>query len=405
MARASKQSSVDKTVSIRLHKRLADIERLLFESKNVMGGQALSVYLEPPISTAIGSKFDMPAADRLAEVTAECELVKASWKDARKLFRVKMEHGMEVAIGQWLVSVRLGTLSRPLPPALSWKEQRPEKKGSTRLLQACPWPVLVLANRVTPATHEHSSGKQLLGVFVGDAKQWLASAAGYQSGDRGWGELCIRGGKSDYVLYELGRFAEMIVWGNPFVLEMLLIEHVKGGALLHATNEWRDLVNQFPPEKLLTARAIMQIMSSVQAQLKLLIAGGKPFGEEFVALADLLHMTRKVVVAKVGHSETSDAFNEWNFWKEPIAELEEEKTVQECGGVANERDGPACMPTSLVDVEANFNVDKTRLRECLVELDELRPKWSAVGVFPDASTVKQQLDTWFVQIRLASLNS
>jgi hypothetical protein len=44
-----------------------------------------------------------------------------------------------------------------------------------------------------------------------------------------------------YVLYELGRFAELLVWGNPFVLELLFVCH-RGPSVLHSTPEWLQLV-------------------------------------------------------------------------------------------------------------------------------------------------------------------
>lgn len=381
------------------------MERLLLQVRNVMDGKPLPVVVS---SEAIVDNFRLDLNLRLARAVEEAERCKSEWQQARSVTRNKVDSSLEAEIGKWLLDLRLATVLLPSP--LTWRSLDPERKASSsRLLQACPWPLLVLANRVTPTTFEHRGGKQLLGVFAGDAKQWLSSPAMHQAGERGWGELCIRGGKSDYVLYELGRFAEMIVWGNPFVLELVLIESCKGGKVLHSTREWRDLVAQFTPENLLTARAIMQIMSTVQAQMKLLIANGKPFGEEFVAVAELLHLARKVVVESVGHSQPDVAeYNEWSFWREPVAVLQEESKPEQQHHhqqqQSADRDGPACMPTNLVDVEVNVEVDKTSLRECLVELDELRPKWSAPGVFPDATTVQQRLDAWLVPIRLASLN-
>lgn len=401
LQRSARQDQMDGSTRVRLHKRLAEVERLLAQARAVLSGSALPVHMAGgAAAVSIMANFDLDVSARLASCTSEATRCRAE-AAATGLRRRAADEAMAAAVGQWLVSTRLR--AQHLPPPLAWRQpQQQQQKGTAaRLLAACPWPLLVLAGRATPAAHDHPQGRQLLGVFAGDAKRWLAHAAGHQAGDRGWGELCVRGDKADYVLYELGRFAEMIVWGNPFVLELVLIEKCKGGHVLHATPEWRALTAQFAPEQLLTARAIMQIMSTVQAQLKLLIANGKPFGEEFVALAELLHLTREVVVAKVGRSEAGEAFNDWNFWREPIAVLEEEKAV---AAVANDRDGPACMPTALVDVEANFDVDKTSLRECLVELDELRPKWSVPGVFSDAGTVQKQLDAWFVPIRLASLN-
>jgi hypothetical protein len=40
-----------------------------------------------------------------------------------------------------------------------------------------------------------------------------------------------------FVLYELGRFAELVVWGNPFVLELIC-----SCSYVHSTEEWRALL-------------------------------------------------------------------------------------------------------------------------------------------------------------------
>jgi hypothetical protein len=404
LSRATRQGAVcDNVQSMRMHKRLAGVERLLGQIKTVLEGSPLPV--SPALSSESVKNFSLDLNARLSANATILDQCRGLWTQIPSNVPSGLSEALLSALEEWLVRTRLSSSLRgALPPPLSWKELRPEKKAAVRLLQVSPWPLLMLAKRVTPATHEHPAGKQMLGVFAGNTKQWLASPVHHQTGDRGWGDLCIRGNKSDYVLYELGRFAEMIVWGNPFVLELVLIESCKGGEMMHATHEWCELVKLFVPERLLTARAIMQIMSTVQAQLKLLIANGKPFYEQHVALAELLHLARKTVVAKVGTSQADDSFNSWNYWREPIAELEEEPTIDEAAAKANDRDGPACMPAGKVDVEANFEVDKTSLRECLVELDELRPKWTCQGIFPDAAKVQQCLDAWFVPIRLASLN-
>ncbi len=380
----------DAVRTMQLHKRLAHVERLLLQVQELETASKLVVALSPEQSQRIMQDYSHNVTERLANAEALLKTLGAARQHVQSPVAASFKE-----LGEWLLQQRLASAPADLPGPLGWKDE-----SSMRVLQACPWPLLVLGKRAVPG-----ASKQIVGVFAGNVRQWLASPAGIEAGDRGWGELCVRSEAAGYVLYELGRFAEMLVWGNPFVLEMLFLPQCRGGEVLHGTREWTQLVAM--ASDLVTARAIMQVMSAVQAQLKRLLEAGTPFHEDQVALADLLYALRKLVVAKVGPSDAGDTFNEFQFWREPIDDIaeqvvEEEEHKQETKK-ADPRDGPACIPTGPnVTVEANFDIDKTGLRECLVELDELRPKWTR-GVLPEAVAVQKKLDDWLIPMRLACL--
>jgi hypothetical protein len=377
--------------AVRLHKRLAHVERVLSQVRGLRETPPrLVVRVAGSEREEIMAAFVGDPKERLGRADEAFNTLRQVKEAANK------SSGPYATLGEWLLQLRLASAPSPLPPPLSWKGE-----SSLRVLAECPWPLLVMGKRVGP-----DKTAQILGVFAGNVRQWLASPAGIEAGDRGWGDLCIRSGASGYVLYELGRFAEMLVWGNPFVVELLFLARCRGGQVAHKTPHWEALVAQ--AESLVTARGIMQVMSAVQAQLKQLIEAGKPFFEDQVALADLLHAMRKLVVAKVGPSDAGDSFNAFQFWREPVEELPKEQEVQQQQQQAecktDPRDGPACMPSGPgVTVGADFSIDKTALRECLVELDELRPKWIR-GVFPEPVQVQKKLDEWLLPIRLACLN-
>lgn len=314
-------------------------------------------------------------------------------------------------ISEWLLSVRLQGLPPKLAPLL-WEPER----ASVKL---CPWPLLVLAKRPDMTAREAQT--ILLGVYLGDTKAWLAHKASVARapGDRGWGELAIRG--KGFVLHELGRFTELIVWGNPFVLEMLY-----ACVWVHETPEWKQLLDLAKEGALLSPKAILQVMGAVTAQLKLLISAGTPFEERDVELASLLHYVRGIVVQRVGPAESHESFNDFNYWREDFAVKEEEEededeaqrhtfvtatipgpgqdppTPREDDG-GDDRDSPAYRMSDRLNLrgEQDLDLDHSGLREVLIELDELRHKWSVS--FPSPSTIQDRLNDWLQQIRLRSL--
>lgn len=209
----------------------------------------------------------------------------------------------------------------------------------------------------------------------------------------------------------------MLTWGNPFILEMFFLD-----SYIHETAEWKNMRQTLDTDSLLTVRAIMQVMSTVQAQMKELINAAKPFTEKDVSLANLLHSVREAVVAKVGPSVPDESFNDFRFWKEPLDEallddldldaeldkaLEKKKLSEQSKQVSEARvdpDAPAVMPKQKVEVSLS-NIDQTSLREVLIELDELRPKWTAPNVFPTPQTLQEKLDKILIPVRRSFLNS
>lgn len=333
-----------------------------------------------PLAAATGPAFEAVRVEEALQ-RAEAALVSCALP----------ERADSAALREWLLQFRRAARGDPLPPPLHWET------SPTSSIQLCPWPLLVMGKRTQLGQRTGTAAAApLLGVYIGDADEWIRNSVDCEAGDRGWGPLSLRG--RGFVLYELGRFAELVVWGHPYVLELVC---VCAQAILHATAEWNALLELAANHALLSGKAIAQVMGAVQAQLQHLIRVGEPFDESAVELAALLRWVREAVVARVGPSKAPDEFGDYLFWRSDVVPLDhDDGSVAESPAAPAAEDGPARRVKETAAVQSNVDVDRSGLREVLVELDELRALW--MDAFPAPTQVQERLARWFVDIRLRS---
>jgi hypothetical protein len=419
----------EKPVSSR--KRRMGMERIIFQLEQMFADNKLVVELDEAQRLLVEQRSEEGLEATKTRVEKIVMEAKKGDKDKGEQEEVDTRNLGDV-VGQLLLQLRLKDHAGP-EAELDWRGELPD-----RLASVCPWPILALKRR-----RDADKNPQLVGVFAGDLKLMLEDEPARAAGDRGL-PLCVRG--DGYVLYEAGRFCELLVWGNPFVLEIAVLGSV-GGEILHTAPLWKTIEEgAFSLGQLLTARMVAQVMTAVQGQLKALLQGDVPVTEEMVNLAKLLHAVRKEVVSIVGPSETPDTFNEWQFFRDPIPELDlEEKKEKEVdveqkkgGEVAEgaEEDeeeeeepntprpsrhrtaemigaesketaaaggGERDEITASVPTSDQLALDQTNLREVLEELDELRSKWNAPGVLKHPMEVQAALNDWLLKLRMASI--